>query len=175
MKIQLAGMGGLALLLAACGSGSDDAPAGDSSEAADAAATAGDAVTSADEANPDTGATPAETDAAQSAAAEAGASVASAAIEEPAMFAVCSACHSVEPGKHGIGPSLAGIYGTKAGEVAGFEFSEPMLASGLVWNDANLDKYLADPRGVVPGTKMAYNGLKNEAQRKEIIAYIKSL
>ncbi|RZA17336.1 MAG: c-type cytochrome [Proteobacteria bacterium] len=88
---------------------------------------------------------------------------------------MCKACHSVQPGKNGIGPSLAGIMGTKAGDVAGFEFSPAMIASGLTWNDSTMDAYLKDPRGVVPGTKMAFAGMKDDAKRKEVIAYLKTL
>ena len=55
---------------------------------------------------------------------------------EPAAFAQCKACHSVEPGKNGIGPTLAGIWGDKAATVPGFEFSEAMENSGLTWNQA---------------------------------------
>ena len=91
------------------------------------------------------------------------------------LFGRCKACHAVEPGKTGIGPSLAGIWGEEAGEVDDFEYSEAMEHSGLVWNQANLDKYLADPRGVVPGTKMAFGGVKDAAKRQEIINYLKTL
>lgn len=93
----------------------------------------------------------------------------------PKAFAQCSICHSAQPGKNMVGPSLAGIYGEKAGEVEGFSFSEAMLKSGLVWDDATLDAYLENPRKVVPGTRMSYAGMKNPEMRKEVIAYIKSL
>jgi cytochrome c len=94
---------------------------------------------------------------------------------QPASFAQCKACHAVDPGKNGIGPSLAGIWGEKAAEVPGFDFSQAMKDSGLVWNQANLDKYLADPRGTVPGTKMAFGGVKDATKRQELINYIKGL
>ncbi len=103
------------------------------------------------------------------------AAAAPAAAVEPAAFAQCKACHSVEPGKHGIGPSLAGIWGEEAGDVDGFEFSEAMEHSDLRWNQATLDRYLADPRGTVPGTKMAFGGVKDAAKRQEIIDYLKAL
>lgn len=93
---------------------------------------------------------------------------------EPASFAQCKACHSVEPGKNGIGPSLAGVFGDKAAAVPGFDFSQAMKDSGLTWNQANLDRFLADPRGVVPGTKMGFGGVKDAAKRQEIIAYLKA-
>lgn len=94
---------------------------------------------------------------------------------KPAAYAQCAACHSVEPGKHGIGPSLHGVYGTKAGEIPGFAFSEKLKASGLTWDDATLDQWLAGPMKMVPGTKMSYAGMSDPAKRAEIIAYMKTL
>lgn len=98
-----------------------------------------------------------------------------AAASPPAMFAVCGACHSVTPGDHGIGPSLAGVFGDKAGTQPGFDYTDAMKASGLTWNEANLNRYLENPREVVPGTTMAYAGLKNAAQRQAVIDYLKGL
>jgi cytochrome c len=94
---------------------------------------------------------------------------------KPAAYAQCVACHSVEPGKHGIGPSLHAVYGTKAGDIPGYAFSEKLKASGLTWDDATLDKWLAGPMKMVPGTKMAYAGMSDPAKRVEIIAYMKTL
>jgi cytochrome c2 len=93
----------------------------------------------------------------------------------PAAFNQCKVCHSVEKGNHGIGPSLAGVYGTKAGEIPGYQFSEAMKNSGLTWNAANLDRFLENPREVVPGTKMGFAGLKDAAKRKAVIDYLKTL
>ena len=78
-------------------------------------------------------------------------------------------------GKNGIGPTLAGVFGARAGHIAGFDYSEAMESSGLTWNQGNLDRYLADPKGVVPGTKMAYPGLKDAAKRKAMVDYLKTL
>lgn len=119
----------------------------------------------ADEPAADTAATPGETVAA--AALVAGA--------KPAAFAQCAACHAVEPGKHGVGPSLHGVYGTKSGELAGYAFSDAMRAANLTWDDATLDAFLAAPMKTVPGTKMAFAGQPDAAKRKELIEYIKSL
>jgi cytochrome c len=93
----------------------------------------------------------------------------------PPAFAQCASCHSTEPGKNLIGPSLAGIFGTKAGEVAGYNFSTAMKESGLTWDEATLDRYLKAPREVIPGTKMTYPGLKDDAKRAAVVAYLKSL
>jgi len=111
------------------------------------------------------------------ASASAGASdpVTAAAGGAPASFAQCAACHSVVPGKHGIGPSLAGVYGTRAGEIPDYSFSPALKASGLTWDDATLDKWLAGPMKLVPGTKMTYGGMGDPAKRAEMIAYLKTL
>src|SRR6185437_1991299 len=67
------------------------------------------------------------------------------------VFRKCQACHSIEPGKNGLGPSLAGIVGEKAAAVPGYSFSPAMKASNLTWDAATLDAYLTDPQKVVPG------------------------
>ena len=87
----------------------------------------------------------------------------------------CSACHGVVEGKKGIGPSLFGVVGRKAGTVADFHYSEANKGSGLTWDDATLDRYLVNPRAVVPGTTMPYAGLKNDTQRADLIAYLATL
>lgn len=118
----------------------------------------------------------AESSAAAPAAAEAPAEAPVAATDAaPAAFAICKSCHMVVQGKHSIGPSLFGIVGTKAGEVAGYTFSPAMKASGLTWDDATLDEYLAGPQKKVPGTRMTYAGQPDAAKRAEIIAYLKTL
>ena len=94
---------------------------------------------------------------------------------KPAAFAQCAACHAVEPGKHGVGPSLAGVYGTKSGEIPGYAFSDAMKNANLTWDDKTLETYLTNPMKVVPGTKMTYAGLADAEQRKAIIAYLKTL
>jgi cytochrome c len=93
----------------------------------------------------------------------------------PAAFAQCAACHVVRKGApNGLGPNLWGVYGTKAGTVAGYNYSPAMKASGLVWDDAGLNAYLENPRKTVPGTKMAYAGMADPAKRAEVIAYLKA-
>ncbi len=117
----------------------------------------------------------AQTDDVQTGAAPAEPAVASAADAPPPAFVQCRSCHATEPGKNLIGPSLAGIFGTKAGEVPGYNFSTAMKESGLTWDEATLDSFLKSPREVISGTKMTYPGLKDDAKRAEVIAYIKAL
>jgi cytochrome c2 len=95
--------------------------------------------------------------------------------DTPPAFAQCKACHSAEPGENGIGPSLAGVFGTMAAEVAGFSFSAAMQKSGLTWDEATLDRYLTAPQKVVPGTKMTFPGIKDDTKRAAVIAYLKSI
>lgn len=91
----------------------------------------------------------------------------------PDSFAQCAACHAVAKGApHGLGPNLWGIAGTKAGEVAGYSFSPALKASGLVWDEATLDKWLENPRALVPGTKMSYSGMPDAAKRKELVTWL---
>ena len=87
----------------------------------------------------------------------------------------CGLCHDSQAGKNRIGPSLFGVVGRKSGSVEGFHYSDANKNSGITWDEATLDKYLADPRGVVPGTTMTYAGVKNDQQRKDIIAYLATL
>ena len=87
----------------------------------------------------------------------------------------CVACHAVERGVNGVGPSLVGIVGSKAGEVDGFRSSGPMKRSGIVWTPENLDKFLANPQSVIPGTRMPYSGMRSEKTRAELIRYLASL
>ncbi|MEQ1543195.1 MAG: c-type cytochrome [Novosphingobium sp.] len=94
---------------------------------------------------------------------------------KPTAFAQCAVCHSVEPGKNGVGPSLAGVFGAKAGQVAGYAYTDANKNSGLTWDEATLDEYLTAPAKKVPGTKMTFAGYPDAAKRKEVIEYLKTL
>ncbi len=87
----------------------------------------------------------------------------------------CSACHATAAGQNKIGPSVAGIAGQKAAMVAGFDYSDALKAANLTWTDANLEKYLADPKEFVPGGKMVFAGLKNPDDAKAVVEYLKTL
>ncbi|MFN4143288.1 c-type cytochrome [Aestuariivirga sp.] len=93
------------------------------------------------------------------------------------VFAKCKACHEVEKGVNKVGPTLKGVAGRAAGSVPDFKYSEAMLAKGgegLVWDDANLGAYLADPKGFIPKNKMAFAGLKKPEEVADVIAYLKA-
>ncbi|MCA3585118.1 MAG: cytochrome c family protein [Methylocystis sp.] len=90
------------------------------------------------------------------------------------VFAQCRACHQVgENARNGVGPHLNGLFQRKTGEVAGYTYSEANKKASAEWNDEYFTRYIADPRGVMPGTKMVYAGLKNEKQVKDLIAFLK--
>lgn len=100
---------------------------------------------------------------------------AASAADAPTAFNQCKACHKVEAGKHGVGPSLDKVFGAKAGHAEGYKYSEAHLKSGLTWDEATLTKYLADPKGTVPGNKMAFAGLKKPEDLKAVVDYLKTL
>lgn len=88
----------------------------------------------------------------------------------------CGDCHSVAPGKNKKGPTLFGVVGRPAGSVAGFaDYSEAMKQSGTPWTVERIDAYLAQPRKVVPGGKMKYDGLPDAQARADVIAYLLTL
>ncbi|WP_305097323.1 c-type cytochrome [Croceibacterium aestuarii] len=184
MTSRLAVAAALAFALAACGADntSDTGPeASSTTVATDAMAVETPAVSASDTPAPGATETPAPTPSpTASASASASASATPtptkvAAAGPPEAFKQCAVCHSTEPGKTLIGPSLAGIYGEKAGDVPGYKFSDAMKNSGLTWNEATLDRYLTDPKAVVPGTTMALAGIKDAGKRADIIAYLKTL
>jgi cytochrome c2 len=88
---------------------------------------------------------------------------------------LCSICHSAQPGKNGVGPSLFGVVGRKTGSVPGFHYSPVNQNANLTWDAATLDKYLQSPRTVIPGTIMTYAGLKDDTKRADLIAYLATL
>ena len=116
--------------------------------------------------------TPAAKTTAAETAAAATADVAGDVVHGRQVFKKCQACHSMQPGKNMLGPSLAGIVGTKAGEVPHYSFSPAMKKSGLTWTPEKLDAYLADPQKVVPGNKMPFPGLKTAEDRTDVIAFL---
>ena len=91
-----------------------------------------------------------------------------------AVFAQCTACHSTD-GSNGVGPSLQGVVGRKAGTLPGFRFSRAMKASAVTWDATTLDGYIADPQKALPGNVMPFSGIPDAKQRADLIAYLKTL
>jgi cytochrome c len=92
---------------------------------------------------------------------------------DPSIFKrYCTVCHSVEEGKNKFGPSLANIVGRHSASIKDFGYSEPMKKLGVVWTLENLDRYLTNPAEMVPGTQMAFPGVKNQDERKALIDYL---
>ncbi|CAN1568283.1 COG3474 Cytochrome c2 [Caulobacteraceae bacterium] len=90
------------------------------------------------------------------------------------QFAKCRSCHVIEKGgDNRVGPALHGIFGRTAGTAAGFAYSPALKGAGFVWDGGKLDRWLADPKGFLPGNRMTFIGLKQEKDRRDVIAYIK--
>ena len=89
------------------------------------------------------------------------------------LFIRCSACHGISDSAVArIGPNLQGVIGRKAGTLPGYRYSSAMQAAEIVWDEATLDRWLADPAALVPGTAMAFAGLGSADERRAIIAYL---
>jgi cytochrome c len=88
-------------------------------------------------------------------------------------FRACAACHSLTPGRHMTGPSLAGLWDRKAGTAAGFaRYSDALKSAGVTWNTESLDPWLADPRAFIPGNRMTFPGIRDARARADLIAYL---
>jgi cytochrome c len=152
MKRRFIPLFALTFALAACGKSADDAP--------------------------DTSST-AQTDPVAVASAQAPEPATAAATDPVAhgktLFARCAACHSIAPGKNGIGPSLHAITGKASASLAGFAYSPAMQSANLTWDDATLSAYLENPQGLIKGNRMAFAGLKNPQDRADLIAYLHTL
>ena len=96
--------------------------------------------------------------------------------EGKAVFANCSACHTLDKGAaNGAGPNLYGIVGKAAGAVEGFNYSDALKASGITWTAAELDSYIADPAAKIPGTTMLAGAIAEPEKRTAVIAYMESV
>ncbi len=122
--------------------------------------------------------TPAATETA-AAAAPAGAKVEYASFTADAaagekVFAACRTCHVFDEGVNRVGPSLHKVVGRKSGSVAGFSYSDANKNSGITWTPEVLFEYLKDPKAYVPGTKMAFPGVKDDQKRANLVAYLEA-
>ena len=89
-------------------------------------------------------------------------------------FAKCRACHQIgETAKNAVGPELNGLIGRHSGSVEGYNYSEANKKSGITWDEATFAEYIKDPKGKIPGTKMAFAGIKNEQEIKDLTAFLK--
>lgn len=89
------------------------------------------------------------------------------------LFGQCRSCHTIIPGGANLtGPNLHGVVGRQAAAVEGFNYSAALKASGIVWDAARLDAFVANPRAVTPGTKMSFAGLKDAQDRLDLVAYL---
>lgn len=89
------------------------------------------------------------------------------------LFEECAACHATERNApQGVGPSLFGVIGRKAGEVADFRYSPALKRSNITWTERELDAYLADPQKRVPANRMPYSGMPEARDRADLIAYL---
>ncbi|HMC14738.1 MAG TPA: c-type cytochrome [Albitalea sp.] len=86
------------------------------------------------------------------------------------LYVRCMACHALAADR--VGPRHCGLIGRRAGSVAGFDYSPAMKRSGIVWNSKTLDRFLAKPLAVVPGSTMTYDGVADANERADLIAYL---
>lgn len=90
------------------------------------------------------------------------------------VFKKCRACHQIgESAKNAVGPVLNGLFGRKSGTIEGFSYSDANKSSGVTWDDATFAKYIADPKAFMPGNKMAFAGVKDPEDIKDLTAFIK--
>jgi cytochrome c len=92
-----------------------------------------------------------------------------------AKFAICKSCHTLPPGGPDMtGPNLNGIFGRKVASKAGYAYSDALKAQSFTWDPDHLDKWLTDPKAMVPNTKMTFPGFKDPKDRIDVIAYLKA-
>ena len=88
-------------------------------------------------------------------------------------FNKCLACHAIGEGaKNKVGPELNGLDGRKSGTAEGYSYSNANKNSGITWNEAVFKEYIKDPKAKIPGTKMAFAGIKNEKEINDLWAYV---
>jgi cytochrome c len=87
-------------------------------------------------------------------------------------FGDCAACHRLEAGANNVGPSLHGVFGRKAGDIADFRYSPAMKRSAIVWTPETLDKFISEPQAMVPANRMPYAGMASAGDRADLIAFL---
>ncbi|MBA4225974.1 MAG: cytochrome c family protein [Hyphomonas sp.] len=176
-RLTVPALGGLAVILAACGGSDTGTPAPAAAPAATPAETAPAEPAAVDpapaEAAPE--AAPETTEAAVPAAGATGyAAYTGDPVKGKRVFAQCMTCHAVQEGRNNVGPSLYQIVGRESGTIPGFKYSAANQNSDVVWTEENLFEYLENPQAYIPGTIMAFPGLRNPQDRADVIAYLKN-
>lgn len=91
------------------------------------------------------------------------------------QFARCRSCHTLGEGQAEMtGPNLYGLFGRKAGTHGGYNYSDALKAAGFNWDYEQLDQWIENPRADIPGAKMSFAGLKDEQDRRDLIAWLKT-
>jgi cytochrome c len=89
------------------------------------------------------------------------------------VFAQCRSCHTIDEGAgNRVGPNLHGVFGREIGSVEGFSYSRPVQDANFVWDAEQLDHWLQNPQTFLPGNRMAFAGVRDETQRRDLIAYL---
>ncbi len=91
------------------------------------------------------------------------------------MFNKCAVCHTIDPAKEGVGPTLFGVVGRHSASLEGCTYSPAMKAADKTWDDATLDAYLTNPQAMVKSSKMIFPGLPKPEDRANVIAYLSTL
>ena len=92
------------------------------------------------------------------------------------VFKRCAVCHTAQKGGgDGLGPNLSGVVGRKSATRPGYAYSPALKKAGLIWNEANLTKWVAGPQRLVPGNKMMFPGLSSKKQQADVVAYLGTL
>jgi cytochrome c len=91
------------------------------------------------------------------------------------LFEECHACHALERGAQGVGPSLHGVFGRRAAERDDFRYSPALKRSGITWTPKTLDAYIADPQKAVPANRMPYAGMPEARDRADLLIYMQQV